>query len=114
MDTLDTATQAPTIAATQPLDRYPYGWRYVQRMLANGVIVTDQVPLTLADVLHPQEGDQVTHSDLHQRICTYLYNVFRALLTMNQGAVVLNDVRVAWDTPDIQPHGPDLAVIFGE
>jgi Uma2 family endonuclease len=110
MDTLDTAS---TIAAAVPLDPFPYGWRYVQRTLSNGFVITEQVALTLADVLHPQEGDQVTHSDLHQRICTYLYNVFQALLAMNEGAVVLNDVRVAWDTTEIQPHGPDLAVIFG-
>ncbi|MDZ4718568.1 MAG: Uma2 family endonuclease [Roseiflexaceae bacterium] len=113
MSTLDTATHESTIATTQPLDPYPYGWRYVQRTLPNGVVVSDRVALTLEDVLHPQEGDQVTHSDLHQRICTYLYNVFCALLALNQGAVVLNDVRVAWDTPDIKPHRPDLAVIFG-
>jgi Uma2 family endonuclease len=110
MDTIDTTS---TIAATMALDPFPYGWRYVQRTLSNGLVVTEQVALTRADVLHPQEGDQVTHSDLHQRICTYLYNVFRALLATNQGAVVLNDVRVAWDTTEIQPHGPDLAVIFG-
>lgn len=55
----------------------------------------------------------MTHSDVHQRICIYLFNVFRGLLVSTPAAVVLHDVRVAWDTPDVKPHGPDLAVILG-
>jgi hypothetical protein len=27
--------------------------------------------------------------------------------------VVLNDVRVKWDVPELKPHGPDIAVVFG-
>ena len=92
---------------------YPYGWRYNERILPDGQVIVEQEPLTLEDVLHPQEGDQVTHSDLHQRICVYLYNVFRGLLATMPSAVVLHDVRVAWDVPDLKAHGPDLAVIFG-
>jgi Uma2 family endonuclease len=91
---------------------FPYGWRYVERTRPNGSIVIEQVPLTLEDVLHPQEGDQVTHSDLHQRICVYLFNVFRGLLAAMPSAVVLHDVRVTWDVPGLKGHGPDLAVIF--
>ena len=26
---------------------------------------------------------------------------------------MLDDVRIAWDVPDLQPHGPDIAVILG-
>lgn len=92
---------------------YPYGWRYVEQLQPDGRVVTEQVPLTLEDVLHPREGDQMTHSDLHQRICIYLYNVFRGLLAAIPSAVVLHDVRVAWDAPELKAHGPDLAVIFG-
>jgi putative restriction endonuclease len=92
---------------------YPYGWRYHERILPDGRVIVEQDPLTAEDVLHPLEGDQVTHSDLHQRICIYLYNVFRGLLATMPSAVVLHDVRVAWDMPDLKPHGPDLAVIFG-
>jgi Uma2 family endonuclease len=93
--------------------RYRYGWRYVERELPTGGITWEQVPLTLEDVLHPQEGDQVTHAVLHQRICVYLYAVFQALVAAIEGAVVLHDVRVDWGAPDVKPHGPDLAVLFG-
>jgi hypothetical protein len=93
--------------------RYQYGWRYVERELPTGGITWEQVPLTLEDVLHPQEGDQVTHADLHQRICVYLYWIFLARLTAIEGAIVLRGVRVDWGAPDVKPHGPDLAVFFG-
>ena len=110
-----TATPGETASPpqTEPADIYPYGWRYVERVLPDGSVCFDQVPLTLEDVLHPQEGDQVTHSDVHQRICVYLYDVFRALVASMQTAIVLHDVRVAWDVPGLKAHGPDLAVIFG-
>ncbi|MCS6938071.1 MAG: Uma2 family endonuclease [Roseiflexus sp.] len=101
------------VTAAPPGNPFPYGWRYVERTAPDGSVTVEQVPLTLEDVLHPQEGDQVTHSDLHQRICVYLYNVLRGLLAGVPGAVVLHDVRIAWDDPDLKAHGPDLAVIFG-
>jgi Uma2 family endonuclease len=75
--------------------------------------VVEQVPLTLEDVLHPQEGDQGTHAEAHERRCVYLYDVLSAQLAADPTAVVLKDVRVAWDVPDLKPHGPDLAVILG-
>lgn len=105
------ASEAPTAAERR--DEFPYGWRYVERTGADGRVTIEQMPLTLDDLAHPQEGDQVTHSDIHQRICIYLYNVFRGLLASFPAAVVLHDVRIAWDTPELRAHGPDLAVIFG-
>ncbi len=103
---------APTFQPVQ-MDPYRYGWRYVSHLLPDGTSVTDQVPLTLEQVLHPEEGDQVTHSDAHQRRRRYLCNVFEAQLTGQTDAVVLDDVRIAWDHPDLKPHGPDIAVILG-
>lgn len=103
-------TESPT--ESERVDDFLYGWRYVEQRLPDGSTRFEQIPLTLEDVLHPQEGDQVTHSDLHQRICIYLFNVFRGLLAALPSAVVLHDVRVAWDVPGLKGHGPDLAVIF--
>jgi len=99
--------------ATDPSDPYRYGWRYVRRDREDGNFVMDQIPLTLEDVLHPEEGDQVTHNDAHQRRRRYVCNVLEAQLAHDPTAVVLDDVRVAWDTPELRPHGPDIAVIIG-
>lgn len=106
-------TPAMGADADHPPDPYRYGWRYVQRKGEDGAMLTEQVPLTLEDVLHPREGDQVTHSDAHQRRRRYLCDVLEAQLARDPTAVVLDDVRIAWDVPDLGPHGPDIAVIPG-
>ena len=60
----------PTLdGAGDPTDPYRYGWRYVERWGEDGTLVVEQVPLTLEDVLHPQEGDYVIQSDAHARRC---------------------------------------------
>jgi len=43
----------------------------------------------------------------------YLTAVLRARLEPSGQAIVLSDVRVAWDVPDLRPHGPDVMVIPG-
>jgi Uma2 family endonuclease len=101
------------LASVDPTDPYRYGWRYVRRDREDGTFEMEQVPLTLEDVLHPQVGDHVTHSDAHQRRRRYLCDVLEARLADDPNAVVLDDVRIAWDVPDLRPHGPDIAVIFG-
>ena len=100
-------------AGGDPADPFRYGWRYLQREAEDGSLVFEQVPLTLEDVLHPQEGDQVTHSEAHERRSRYLCDVLEAQLAHDPAAVVLQDVRVAWDVPGLKAHGPDIAVILG-
>src|SRR5262249_18478133 len=73
----------------------------------------DRVPLTLEDVLHPQEEDFIVHSFEHETCCTYLQDVLRSRIGHDPSAVVLRDVRISWDTPELQAHGPAIAVIFG-
>jgi hypothetical protein len=36
--------------------------------------------------------------------------VFEAQLATDPTAVVLDDVRIAWDVPELKPHGPDIVV----
>ena len=93
-------------------DVYLYGWREVPHPSPNGTSQMVRIPLTRKDVLHPQVGDFRMHSDNHERFCIYLYNVLTAQLADDPTAVVLHDVRVAWAAPDVDPHGPDLAVIW--
>ena|SRR3712207_241616 len=107
------ATIEVLVTGVDPADPFRYGWRYIQHERDNGTVDVEQVPLTLEDVLHPQEGDQATHSEAHQRRCVYLYDVLRAQLAGDPTAVVLQDVRIAWDVPGLGAHGPDLAVILG-
>ncbi len=108
-------TAPTTIAPIQPPpdDPFFYGWRYVRHTNEYGSEQFDQLPLTLEDVLHPEEGDFIVHSEAHERRNLYLYDVFSTRLGDDPGAVILHDVRVAWDLPGLKAHGPDLAVIFG-
>lgn len=92
---------------------FRYGWRYLRHQRPDGSETFEQVPLTLEDVLHPQEGDRVMHSEAHQRRRRYLVDVLEAQLAGDPTAVVLDDVRVAWDVPELGAHGPDIAVILG-
>lgn len=91
---------------------YAYGWRYVTRVAPNGLSIVEQVPLTLEDVLHPQEGDQVLESEPHERRRRYLADVLTARLADEPGAVVLSRVQIAWDG-EMRPHAPDISVILG-
>ena len=53
------------------------------------------------------------HSDRHETDRMYLTAVLRARLEASGAAIVLSDVRIAWDIPDLRPHGPDVMVIPG-
>lgn len=108
----ETALPVAVMAEEKEVDPYLYGWRYVQRTRPNGEVVWESDPLTLEDILHPQVGDYRMHAARHEQDCAYLLNVFSRQTKADPHAVVLHDLRVAWDHPTIAPHGPDLAVIF--
>jgi colicin import membrane protein len=106
---MSTATRHPTV----PSDPYRYGWRYVRVKHPDGTETFDQVPLTLEDVLFPEVGDFIVHSDWHLFDITYLLAVFRIRLERNPTAAVTGDCRVDWNLPGVRPLGPDVAVFSG-
>ncbi len=95
-----------------PNDPFPYGWRYVKRLSPNGAGQLKKTPLTLEDILHPEEEDCHLPSDPHTEDTCYLRNSFRIRLVKTRGAVVLSDCRIAWDRRGKYAHSPDCAVIF--
>ena len=101
----------PSAASPNGLDAYPHGWRYVRRS-ANGEDNWVRVPLKREDVLHPQLGDKKVHSEYHERFSTYLYDVLTEQVANDPHAVVLHDVGIMWNDPDLKHHAPDIAVIF--
>ncbi len=95
-----------------PNDRFAYGWRYVEQHDADGSLRSVKIPLTLEDILHPQEEDFRLNNDPHIEDCTYLRGVFKSQVRDVPGAQVLTYCRVAWDAAGKCGHGPDNAVIF--
>jgi len=53
------------------------------------------------------------HSDRHETDRMYLTSVLRERLEPSGIAIVLTDVRIAWDVPNLRPHSPDVTVIPG-
>ncbi|MFN8541353.1 MAG: Uma2 family endonuclease [Thermomicrobiales bacterium] len=96
-----------------PNDPFRYGWRYVAHEQADGKTTYEQVPLTLEDVLHPQEEDHVVQGEEHIDWCFYLYAALRHLLSHDPTAVVFQDLLFLWDIPGLKGHAPDIAVVFG-
>jgi hypothetical protein len=109
MSTVTNPFPAPVVPPDS--DPFRYGWRYIKR--SDGNEAYDQVPLTLEDLLYPEEGDFVVTKDSHDEDRMYLKGVFKARLANNTTAVVISDCRVAWDVPGIRPLGPDVTVFFG-
>jgi colicin import membrane protein len=102
----------PTAPELDP-DPFRFGWRYVRKAQPVGKELFDQVPLTLEDVLHPEVGDFIVHTDGHGSDCMYLKMTSKRRLKDDPTAVVLSDCRVDWNIPGVRPLGPDLAVFFG-
>ena len=110
---MTTATPQPVPLTDADADPFRYGWRLVPRPTPDNPHHFEQVPLTLDDVLHPEVGDFIVHSDRHETDRMYLTAVLRARLEPSRRAIVLSDVRIAWDLPDLRAHGPDVMVIPG-
>ncbi len=61
-------------------DPFRYGWRYVRRTLPDGRETLDQVPLTLEDVLHPEEEDATPEDTIHEPERSHLVGACRRRL----------------------------------
>jgi Uma2 family endonuclease len=99
--------------AAEPADPFRYGWRYVRQAGPDGAVTSHRVPLTLEDVLHPQEDDFIVQNDDHRRDCRYLEAILDAHLADQPDLYVFHDHRIDWGVEDVGAHGPDFAVIAG-
>jgi colicin import membrane protein len=102
---------APT-AAAQP-DPFRFGWRYVRGTGRNGAAEHVRVPLTLDDVLHPQEGDHIPENSQQELDRSYVAAVLRYRLADNQRMKVLSDCLINWGVKGIGNHAPDVVVFDG-
>jgi colicin import membrane protein len=105
---------APTSSSTPTLppedDAFRYGWRPV--LSADGT-ETDRIPLTLEDVLHPQEEDIIPERPIHALERGYLTDVLRSRPLSPPYYAVLTDTLVDWGVPGMRAHSPDVSVFVG-
>ncbi len=112
---MSTGSKTPASKSRRPPaepDPYRYGWRPVPITRPDGTEDFDRLPLTLEDVLHPQEGDVILQSDPHDKELAYLRCLSETRLKDNPRAVVLSDCLVDWNLPGIKPFVPDLVVFL--
>ncbi len=108
-----TASKNGTSRRAERPDPFRFGWRYVRQIGPDGSKVSVQVPLTLDDVLHPQEGDRITESSQQEQDRTYLVSVLRYRLSSNARTVVLSDCLINWGVRGLRNHSPDISVFDG-
>ena len=94
-------------------DPFRIGVRYVPRTLPDGEVEYDEIPLTLEDLLFPEEGDHPVRNRSHIEDCYYLYGALKLKFSGVPGSLVLMDHRVHFDVPVLRPLGPDVAVFLG-
>jgi colicin import membrane protein len=95
------------------VDPFRYGWRYAWQSGPNGQQMPVRVPLTQADVLHPQEDDFIVQNEDHVEDCHFLRTILSTHLANRPGIHVLHDHRIDWRVEGVGAHGPDFAVIEG-
>ena len=93
-------------------DPFRLGWRYVKRTLPDGEEEFDQIPLTLEDLLFPEENDQAMFHPDHWDDCRHLHACLELMLTGVPGSRVVADCRVNFAIPGVRPMGPDLAAFL--
>src|SRR5207244_4251310 len=100
----DEAMPRSAARTTRPpeTDPFPYGWRYVKKLLPDGSVDLEQVPLTLEDVLHPQLDDVMPENVFHERDAEYLCAVFRQRAGRLPGGFFLGDCLVNSGVPGIR------------
>lgn len=94
-------------------DPFRFGWRYVQQIGPDGSKVSVQVPLTLDDILHPQEHDHIPENTQQARDCRYLVGALEWRLASDPTALVLSDCLINWGVRGLRNHSPDVSVFEG-
>ena len=87
-------------------DPFFYGWRWVG---------DEQVPLTEADLLDPQEGDHVSEHTSHEWAARKIREILEELFIARgrHDVLVSGNLKILWRNPRISRVDPDVVVIPG-
>ncbi len=105
-----TDAQIPNAAQANP-DPFYYGRRQVIRYDRTGQPSYTYLPLTAADFLDPQAGDEFVQTARHDADVRTLRAIFRHLHRFNPATGVLSHVKLIWPSAGLAQPAPDLAIV---
>lgn len=94
-------------------DEFYYGRRQVITYNRTAQPSYDYVPLTQADFLNPQPGDEFVSGPRHDADVRTLQGIFRQHYRGNPLVAIYSQVKMCWDVDGLAQPAPDLAVVIG-
>jgi Uma2 family endonuclease len=97
-----------------PLPTFPLevGYREVYDPVTR---IYQQLPLTLRDILYPQEEDigvvKMVQGPLHDQWSRWLADMLQAYL-VDEGWLIMHDVLINWNLPGVPKNSPDVTLIY--
>ncbi len=95
------------------LNPFPYGWRDVPVTKPDGRSTSNRSHLHSKTLCTQSLEITSCRATLTSSIANTSRTCFGARLSSKPTAVVLADVEVYWDDPEVKQHRPDIAVILG-
>jgi Uma2 family endonuclease len=102
-----------TSSGSSRVEDYPHGYRLVERTLPDGRVELDYIALTVEDVLHPQENDEIPVRGIHELDCRHLTNVFWSRPLTPPITYVAADWLTDFGVAEVKKVSPDIAVYVG-
>lgn len=92
-------------------DPFYYGYRTLIIDNKDGEPTFMYRPLTLADILDPEEGDVLMQGTLHYNDAEALYSIFEYLHRHSPTLSVYGDFKIIWGIEGLSNPAPDVVVI---
>jgi hypothetical protein len=102
-----------SLYSTPDQDAFYYGRRQVITYNKTAQPSYSYTPLTQADFLNPQPGDEFAHGPRHAADLRYLNGVFRYHYRGNPVVAVYSGIKMIWDVTGIAQPAPDVAIVIG-
>jgi colicin import membrane protein len=100
--------------APEEADPFRYGWRPKYVRLVGGKVEEQRIPLTAADLLDPQLGDEIlVQGGPHATLTTDVYELLKRYYKKDASVLVTFDMKIVWGIPGLPGPSPDTAVIQG-
>lgn len=106
-----TPTEESLPHAIPGTETLPYGWRYRLRKRRNGTEYYQEIPLTEADFLDPQEGDRKMQTPKHARCTVEIFDRLDNYYAADPTTGVFFDLKMDWGIPGLKKPAPDISVI---